>query len=76
MAQEKPWDLAGFAAESVWAEMDAFLAECEAAGTSKTKEETDARSARFLEIQERCNRRALEAFMRATAGSIGSKHGA
>ena len=58
---------AGFAAQEAWAEMDAFLGECEA-DPIRSDEERVELLRRFLEIQERCNARILALFDRATAG--------
>ena len=65
MASDKPRP--GFAAQEAWAEMDAFLNECEA-DPIRTDEERVELLRQFLEIQERCNARILALFDRATAG--------
>jgi hypothetical protein len=58
---------AGFAAQEAWAEMDAFLDQCEATPTM-TDEERVELLRQFLDIQERCNAKILAIFDRATAG--------
>jgi hypothetical protein len=65
MATDKP--RAGFAAQAAWAEMDAFLDQCEAVPI-RTDEERVELLRQFLEIQERCSARILALFDRATAG--------
>ena len=65
MASDRP--RSGFAAQEAWAEMDAFLSECEA-DPMHTDEERVELLRQFLEIQERCNARILALFDRATAG--------
>ena len=67
-AIDKTWDRADFARSAAWHEMDEFLKQCEAAGSPKTEQEREQRDARFLEIQQRCNARALESFKRASSG--------
>ena len=65
MTNDKP--RAGFAAQEAWAEMDAFLNQCEAVPAT-TDEERMQLLRRFLDIQERCNAKILAIFDRATAG--------
>ena len=65
MASDKP--RAGLAAQEAWAEMDAFLNQCEAT-PSMTDEKRVEILRQFLEIQERCNAKILAIFDRATAG--------
>jgi len=67
-ALDKTWDRADFAADAAWREMDEFLKLCETVGPSKTAEEKEQLTSRFLEIQQRCNARALEIFERAASG--------
>jgi hypothetical protein len=57
-----------FAAYHAWAEMDAFLKQCERDGRAKSDEERLRLQRQFLEIQDRCTARALALFERAMAG--------
>jgi len=57
-------------AKAAWAEMDAFIKECERAGPAKSDEEMVRLQRKFLEIQERCNARALAIFERAVTGHM------
>ena len=61
-------DRGDFGAKAAWAEMDAFIKECEQAGPVKSDEEIVRLHRRFLEIQERCTARALAIFERAVTG--------
>jgi hypothetical protein len=62
------WSGADFAGHHAWAEMDAFIKQCERDGRAKSDEERLRLQRQFLEIQDRCTARALAIFERAMAG--------
>ena len=61
-------DRAPLAVSEVWRELEEFLRWEESVGPAQTADELDARRARFIEIVERTNARAREAFERLNAG--------
>jgi hypothetical protein len=60
--RDRRWDRPYSAAEAAWLEMDEFLKRCEADGPPRTIAEAALRSARYLEMNKRCNDRVMEIF--------------
>jgi len=69
---DNTWDRAKFVASEASKEMHDFLKSLEARGPASTREQLDRDKVVFLEIQARCQKRALEIFERASSGNSAS----